>query len=550
QPTPLPDIVRWTLFGIEAGVIISCMAALYLIGWRLADESIDDQMIPEPPSTSGAKIAVLVIALGAAAFLAVLSATVFLPGFAQSVGLGPRSVESEDADIDELPPEPPSAGLVPGYLLPGATKAALERVKQFHRRTLVEAYDLAGSRNSKWDEHARTAMELAARRFSDLTDMESDRAPIQAATRKALDAGCNDALMLYFHYRFASPNTADEELEAGFVKATKALCASEYPYFRRTPAFLMAEKQKLKRAGDPRVKPETLKLVNDRLHLIVLSAGEDQRCEDLEGSWFENARAAYTTYTQLGYGPRQSWRFVDQLLADEPNLEATRYHLRGWCHLQWGMEEKGRSEASDMTSSQQKLFGDYFSQGRTALEKSWQEVAQSETAAQMLWAEIQQSRSREEMEKWFERTMQHRPRLSACRAKLDWLNPKRHGTEEEVLAFGRACRDSKNWECGIPLAVVHAHQIVADAKGSESARWNYFRDPDVAADILYVFAKSLECHPDNVEMRSRYAYYCYRCGHFRRAHRQFQLLGDKLWYDTSTELLIKEARDRVAKLAA
>ena len=45
----------------------------------------------------------------------------------------------------------------------------------------------------------------------------------------------------------------------------------------------------------------------------------------------------------------------------------------------------------------------------------------------------------------------------ACSSKLDWLDPKWYGTPDEMLAFGKACRATKNWRAGITLLACDAH---------------------------------------------------------------------------------------------
>ena len=62
--------------------------------------------------------------------------------------------------------------------------------------------------------------------------------------------------------------------------------------------------------------------------------------------------------------------------------------------------------------------------------------------------------NRDEMEKWFKRAMDaDSDNLNACKQKLLWLEPKWHGSPEEMLRFARACRDTKNWRSGIPLVL-------------------------------------------------------------------------------------------------
>ena len=51
---------------------------------------------------------------------------------------------------------------------------------------------------------------------------------------------------------------------------------------------------------------------------------------------------------------------------------------------------------------------------------------------------------------------------------MDWLDPKWHGSVEEMLAFGRACAATKNWQADITLVAVDAHGRAAFQHGKRS----------------------------------------------------------------------------------
>src|SRR5260370_7154998 len=99
------------------------------------------------------------------------------------------------------------------------------------------------------------------------------------------------------------------------------------------------------------------------------------------------------------------------------------------------------------------------------------------------------------MEKCFERAIHHDPSVNVCRQKLEWLHPKWHGSTEEMLAFGRACRDSENWERGYPLIVVEPHQKIPDILPGDPAKSPYFLKPNFPPTLLSFYANSLAPHP-------------------------------------------------------
>jgi hypothetical protein len=117
--------------------------------------------------------------------------------------------------------------------------------------------------------------------------------------------------------------------------------------------------------------------------------------------------------------------------------------------------------------------------------------------------------------------------LDACNKKLRWLEPKWHGSPEDMLEFARTCRDTKNWSSGIPLLLAEAHHRLAgylpDAK-----RFEYMSDPEVWREIHGVYVEYLKNIPEDLVARSEYAAFCYLCGQYKDGHEQFQKLGDQL----------------------
>jgi hypothetical protein len=553
----------WSLIALEGGILLVCVAVVYVVGWLIAvfsntdagagsrtpTESSEVVAIPAA-SQSNMKGYFVPLGVGAAVFIAGLLICGYWPGMKDNF-FAAQSSETPDSDVDEIPPAPTVAGPVPASLLPAPAQARVDRMLRFNRQTLAGAYDQVGKKSREWDEHAHAAMELTAIYFSNPTDPRAQAKDIRAATQKALDAGCDDPLILFLHARSADPKTPDAKLDGGYAKAAKAMWSSDYPPMRRASALLKAVERKFKRQAEPDAKAEALRMIAATLRLLLASAREEERCQDLEGTWYEIARDTFAAYRQLGYDPRESWRGMDKLLAKENALEATRLLLQGDCFIQWAWEARGSGYAKTTTGDGKKKFDEHLTMAREALEKSLQLAPDyGKPATFMLTVELGQSRGRADMEKWFERAIEHDPSVTVCRQKLEWLHPKWHGSTEEMLAFGRACRDSENWVRGYPLIVVEAHQKIADMQPSDVAKSDYFRQLDVAADVLYVFAKSVERYPEDTSMRSRYAYYCFLCGHPRRAHRQFELVGDKLWWDDIfTETLMKQTRSKAAKQA-
>ena len=550
------------MIALEAGIVIACVAIIYAVGFMFAETSDANRQEPSiysvnagphatpAPSGSAVKGIVLALVVGGSVFFGAFLVQAFWADIQEQLGFAPPLNETAESDIDEIPAAPAVAGPVPEYLLPCSWQPRVDRMLDFNRRTLAAAYEKVGKRSPDWDESALLALELTARQFSFGPDPQAQPKDIHTCTRKALDAGCDDPLILYIHYRFADNNVSEAEIEQGFAKAAKALQASKYPPFRRLSALNKALESKLKRIHDPVIRAQTTRLVSDFLRLLAVSGREDEPCLDLEAVWHEFARAAYDAQKKLGVDSEEAWRRVGDKLATAKPLEATRWLLRGDLYIQWAWEARGSGYANMVPKDRWRIFDERLTFARDSLEKSW-ELSPGRSASYMLSVELGKSRGRAEMEKWFERAIQYDPSTTVCGKKLEWLHPKWHGSTEEMLAFGRACRDSKNWERSFPLIMVDAHLRMADMLSTEAAKRSYFRRPDVAADIVYVYAKCVERSPNDASLRSRYAYHCYLCGHPRRAHKQFQQLGDKLWWDDFfTEAKMKQVRAEAAKYAS
>src|SRR5262249_41124325 len=158
-------------------------------------------------------------------------------------------------------------------------------------------------------------------------------------------------------------------------------------------------------------------------------------------------------------------------------------------------------------------------------------------ATLMLSVELCEGGGRHAMEQWFARALTaDGDNRTACSIKLKWLHPKWHGTREELVAFGRACRDTGNWQSGIPLLVADAHLGVTDLLPDQAARESYLRQEEVWRDIESVYTEHLKHHPRDDRARSQFAYYSYLCARPAEAHRQFQVLGKNIrWGGRITE---------------
>jgi hypothetical protein len=86
------------------------------------------------------------------------------------------------------------------------------------------------------------------------------------------------------------------------------MAGSAYPAFRRGFALLMAgyQKQKLP-STTPARRAEAAKLLDAALHLLPVSAAEDERSPKLDDVWFELARAWSPNTGSWAPAPSRRW---------------------------------------------------------------------------------------------------------------------------------------------------------------------------------------------------------------------------------------------------
>jgi hypothetical protein len=399
----------------------------------------------------------------------------------------------------------------------------------WNRRTLEGAYDKVGRKDPRWDRPAREAMRAAAHVFSSAPDVGASPAGVYNAAKQALDAGCDDPLVLYLYARTSTPagHAGPQEADRRYTAAAVAMQRSAYPPFRRFSALKMAGITKATREGaTPEEREEAVRQLDAALDLLSRSVAEDEHNLDTENLWYELPRAAIAVRQKRGEGHKAAYDEVDAILAKSPSLEVIRLQVRGDFFINYAWEARGNGYADTVTEEGWRQFRERLTEARAALERAWAlKPGDLRAAVLMLRVEKGIGGDRAEMEKWFERAMRADGNCrDACLDKLDWLDPKWHGSREELLAFGRACRDSKNWQMQIPLLLGDAHYRVA-RQLSEDERREYLGTEEVWRDIKGVYDEYLEHVPGDKGVRSQYAGLCYMCGKYPEAYAQFQAVG-------------------------
>jgi hypothetical protein len=447
----------------------------------------------------------------------------------------------------------------PGALIPqdaaAIEKRRLDRMA-WNRRTLVGAYEEVGKKNARWDEPARKAMELAARMFSQEADPDVTLGDVHTPAKAAINAGCDDPMVLYLYSRASEgPNDPGQpEASHRAREAAEALAASRYPPIRRAIALQKSGNLILSagRAGDGDRKHAEREF-DAALALLEESVASDERNEFWEANWLDTLLALTRGYRALGVTAEAAYERADAGLSRVADAKVPRLLYRGEFWFDYGCEARGTGFAATVPAAGWEAYGKRLAVAREALEQAWQlETGLGVAAGTLLAIDKGIGGDRATMELWFDRAMKaNGDDRSACWSKLDWLDPKWHGSDEEMLAFGRACRDTKNSRTGITLLVADAHFRIAGRLG-EKQQFKYMSLPEVWADIQPVYDEYLKHHPNDDVARSKFATFCYLGGHYREAEAQYVALGDRLtqWSEFPYYPLdvLKKFRNRTAEI--
>lgn len=428
---------------------------------------------------------------------------------------------------------------------------------EWNRRTLVGAYDKVGKKDPRWDESARRAFDLAARMFSQQVDPQVTLGDIHVPAKKAVDSGCDDPLLLYLYARSSVGNLAPDKAESTrrMQKAADAMTASSYSPFRRAivqevmMGITLEERGKAERADLER-------RLDAHLDLLPASVKEDPRGYDWEEAWYLSITSNMETRHALSGDFKAAYEVVDAKLAKVAGIDALRLMVRGYHQMMSGWYARGNAFASRVGEDQSRIFETQLAAARSTYEAVYKiNPDEPRLARQMM--EVERGiggGDRQTLETWFTRAMKTDGNdREACWTKLQWLMPKWYGDDEQMLAFGKACAETRNWRVGITLLAIDAHFY--HCQTLDPTEWPaYLGSPEVWSEIRSTYDEYLKHYPLNNVERSRYAMICNITKHYPEAHAQFQILGDGLtqWQTDPKYSLetLQAVRQKVARIVA
>lgn len=433
----------------------------------------------------------------------------------------------------------------------------------WNRATLGDAYARVGKQDPKWDEAAREALDRAARMFSYREDPVVTPEDVFRPARRAVQAGCDDPLILYLYALTGTgPNAPGvRERAIRIRRAGDAMAASAYSPYRRAIAVLRATQLKVQ-ALQQDVRGHTRAIedgFDQILALLARSVAEDPRGEFWEARWQDTLWDILDAMNGLDGDRKQAYDRLDARLARIPGIEALRLALKGQFLMKWAWDARSDRMAAQVAEKQFALFGKRLAEARRALEEAYKlNPKQPRVARTMLEVHkgIGADDDRATMELWFGRALELDPYdQDSCWNKLDWLDPRWHGDPDgrEMLAFGRSCAATHNWHTGITLLAADA--LMRKYASNPQADGGKYLTRDENWDTIHaVNEEYLKHYPDDAVALTKYAFLTFWAARIELSHELFERLGDRLtaWIHTPTVPIesIRRTREIAAKYVA
>jgi hypothetical protein len=396
------------------------------------------------------------------------------------------------------------------YLRPRSRlQPAQEARAAWARKSLQDAYENSGHKNPAYDDAVRRGIDLMFRLGVDpLHGSRALRDQAMRALADAIHAGCEDPFVRALYGmcigRIAG-GSASFAVGGGVEGAQRDMQRGHYPLM----ANIFVALGYLYVAEHP--SPQDGRHVGDLLEQLAKQPGLP------EGEISALVTTYYSALSQSG----DVWRNFEMFLGRYEKFAAPvdfKAHKASYLNNQanrfWGQGQNFVESARNAEAEAAQLS-----------EEAWKlDPADARAARVMVILKLKQGGDREDMEIWFRRAVVANPDdLDVYRRKMFYLSPARHGTHEDMLAFGRECLETQNWRAGIPMILVQVHQQIADDSADSS---EYLHRAEVWADLRDVYEGGLVVFPEDTRRRSEYAKLATKCGQWNVASKHFAILGD------------------------
>ena len=410
-----------------------------------------------------------------------------------------------------------------------------DRRAAYFRRTLVDAYETVGSRNPRWDADARTVMRLAVDRWA-RWEVNRDRDwRIMAASDRAIAAGCDDPVVLYYNTR--SRGTLNEPVaEAVWTSLSRTLLASGYaPYLKLHASFRLAEHLMRTSAGGPEAEKELARLIAGFEGNLPAAVAE----ADLSQELVAQVCSDLTNVAARCYGDRGPMiERITAAMKEAAPASAVAELFQGKAYHLYADDAPGAGVpevAGSARAQRHQLSRDHLT---AALAIDPHSVLASTSMIAVL-VDIGSEESLGKVDDYFKRAIADDPDFfQAYYFKAASMNTGLPGSAAALAEFGRQCLATQRWDARVPLIMLRTHAFLvyrrpppagtrrrADPVAFMDRKIAMYRDePALWRDATDMYEGYLAHNPGDVLERLEYVQLAIGTGTLDVAARQLHLL--------------------------
>jgi hypothetical protein len=400
-------------------------------------------------------------------------------------------------------------------------------------RTLVGAYLEHGARNPRWDQQAVDALYARACSLAGTGKFCADDS--RSRCFAAESAGCVDPLVTYSLLREEEAFNGNTTEASAQDASMKKMCEGNYPPVRRVYSLLRTAEFHWKdeedmtrlRTGQDLAEKALVQLeaaFKDPDPIPSLIANEC--CND----WLDLNKT-------LGGDRMKAYKRLAAMLDTSCKNESLKKAIEGRFYISYAWDARGSGWAKTVSDVGWKDFGDRIGMAKQALEAAYQlDSKNAEAAKYMITVALAANLPRAEMETWFKRAIELTPEdQNIYNNKMNYLQPRWHGSAEELLTFGRECVDKlssgklMNSKIAMILPLCHENlsQDWYSANPDAKDKWMYWKTPPVWNDLKNAYDAMLKLHPASPMIHTRYMRAAIFCSEWDEYKRQWEFVAFK-----------------------
>ena len=216
---------------------------------------------------------------------------------------------------------------------------------------------------------------------------------------------------------------------------------------------------------------------------------------------------------------------MDKILEAANAPGAVRAYAKGTAQISLAWAARGSGWAKTVTDDGWKKMAQHLKNADgiiDAASDAYPDVAYLPNL--MITVELGQGTGQYRMNQWFERAVKIDPDYQRpyC-SKIYYLQPKWHGSPQEVLDFAKTCIATGRWESGIPLAGLGGLSDLAESNEE------FYKEPVLWDLVNKTYQEWLKRYPDSVLQRTKYFQWAVKAEKWDIARAQLEILGR--WWD-------------------